>query len=381
MSSEDSYTFPCLAVHQPIGNFFVAVMPSDALLQVSFNDVRRELQEGRDVERYLGIQRPLNPKRVSELQRYVNTADATFPSAIILAIDGKCVYINEASNKMTLHPFIGDDVDDSIPRDRIARVLDGQHRIAGLEKLQKTPFDVVVSIFVDMDIADQAYLFSTVNLEQTKVNKSLAYDLFSLATTRSPQKTCHDIAIVLDRDVASPFFEKIKRLGVATRGRFRETLTQATFVEALMGFITRDAKADRDALLRGKSLPLATGTELARLPFRNLFIRESDAVIADIVWNYFDAVRERWPVAWSNPGNRNILSKGTGFRAFMRLLRPLYRRLMSPDGNVKEAQFFEALESVQISDDDFNIERYAPGAIGETRLYKDLLVATDSVEL
>ncbi len=53
-------------------------------------------------------------------------------------------------------------------------------------------------------MAQQANIFSTVNLSQTKVNRSLAYDLFALAASRSPQKTCHDIAVALDRGKNSP---------------------------------------------------------------------------------------------------------------------------------------------------------------------------------
>jgi hypothetical protein len=67
-------------------------------------------------------------------------------------------------------------------------VIDGQHRIAGLEKFTGAHFEVMTAIFVGIDISDQAYIFATVNLEQTKVRKSLAFDLFELARTRSPYK-------------------------------------------------------------------------------------------------------------------------------------------------------------------------------------------------
>ena len=103
------------------------------------------------------------------------------------------------------------------------------------------------------DIAEQAQIFSTVNLEQTKVNRSLAYDLFALAKSRSPQKTCHNVVVALDQDKTSPFYQRIKRLGANTEGRYGETITQATFVEALQKYISADPKGDRDVLLRGKS--------------------------------------------------------------------------------------------------------------------------------
>ena len=45
---------------------------------MTYFDVRRVLQQDRDVERYLGIQRPLNNRRVTALQQYVNFYDASF---------------------------------------------------------------------------------------------------------------------------------------------------------------------------------------------------------------------------------------------------------------------------------------------------------------
>jgi hypothetical protein len=48
-----------------------------------------------------------------------------------------------------------------------------------------------------LTLATQASLFSTVNLAQTKVNRSLVYDLHDYAHTRSPEKS-HDVAIALD---------------------------------------------------------------------------------------------------------------------------------------------------------------------------------------
>ena len=89
-------------------------------------------------------------------------------------------------------------------------------------------------------------LFSIVNLAQTKVNRSLVYDLFSLARSRSPEKTCHEVVVALDKMDESPFHHRIKRLGVATEGRFGETLSQATVVKGILPYITNDPLADRD---------------------------------------------------------------------------------------------------------------------------------------
>ena len=256
----------------------------------------------------------------------------------------------------------------------IARVIDGQHRIKGLEAFNggERDFDVIVTIFVGMDIADQAYIFSTVNLLQTKVNRSLAYDLFELEKARSPQKTCHNIAVALDRESDSPFYRRIKRLGVATEERRNETLTQAQVVECLLWYISKDPIKDRDLQLRKQTPKKVSGVESHQLFLRNWFIEGDDLKILDVVWNYFDAVRSRWPDAWHVVERGNILNRTNGFRALMRFLRPVYQRVAAPAAVPKAADYEAILGTVELRDQDFTAETFKPGTSGEVLLFRTL---------
>ena len=127
--------------------------------------------------------------------------------------------------ELTLSEYIDNEhPEDSIPMEQVAKIIDGQHRIASFVEIDKDGqrifkfgdeiFDISVAIFIGADISQQANIFSTVNLAQTKVNKSLAYDLADLAKYRSPQKTCHMISVMLDSREDSPFYQRIKRLRV-----------------------------------------------------------------------------------------------------------------------------------------------------------------------
>ena len=366
----------CLRIKQPIGEFFIASIDHGTLREITYSDVRRMHGE-REVETYLGIQRPLNPQRVKELVEYVTTIDATFPTAVILAVEGKYAEYSE-DGALILRNYdvsVPENEREYIQRTEIAKVLDGQHRIDGLRDFPGE-FDVNVSIFVDMDIENQAYVFSTVNLAQTKVNKSLVYDLFEYSKARSPQKTAHNIAVALDRKKASPFEKRIKRLGSATEGRFGETITQATFVESLLPYITSNKIADRDLLLRGKLLAKATQKESVTLIFRNLFLDDRDLDIAEIVFNYFSAIQDRWPRAWSTSGQGYMLNKTNGFKALMRLLNPAYRHFTTTGEVISAAQFSMLFKKSSFSDDDFTIDNFVPGTGGQGRLYRDLLSQT-----
>lgn len=369
-----SISFPCIRVTQPIGTFFVASISYRDLCDITFFDVRRIMRE-REVETYLGIQRPLNSKRVKEIKKYANTVDATFPTSIIVAVDAVSACYDEKTNIMTLSNHV--DVAGSekpILFREIARVLDGQHRLEGLnEGFGGENFELNVAIFVSIDIAEQANIFSTVNLAQTKVNKSLAYDLFALATSRSPQKTCHNIAVALDQNEKSPFFNRIKRLGVATEGRFNESITQATFVQSLQGYLSSDVEKDRDLFKRGQKPESANADQLKKYIFRNMFLDEKELEIADVIWNLFDAVREQWPTAWDSKGRGNMLNKTNGFKAFMRFLGPAYLYLTGPGGVPTKGEFLTLLERVSLKDPDFNVDRFKPGTSGESELYRILL--------
>lgn len=372
--NQRSITFPCIKVTQPIGAFYIASIDCHDLRDITFFDVRRILREERAVETYLGIQRPLNPRRVEEIKKYVNTVDATFPTAVIIAVDAICANYDDAAKTMTLSNYVDVQAGEApiLFRD-IARVLDGQHRLEGLEGYRGDTFEINVALFVSIDIAEQANIFSTVNLAQTKVNKSLAYDLFALAQSRSPQKTCHNIAVALDQNSKSPFYQRIKRLGVATEGRFSETITQATFVESLLPYLTPDPQVDRDMFKRGKKPEPADANILRKYIFRNMFLEEREVEIADVIWNLFDAVRERWPAAWSSLGKGSMLNKTNGFKAFMRFLRPAYLYLVAPGEVPDKERFLSLISRAALTDADFSVERFRPGTSGESELFRTLI--------
>jgi DGQHR domain-containing protein len=367
-----SFSFPVLKVVQPIGDFFAGVMDAKRLCEITHFDVRRILRE-RNFETYLGIQRPLNPKRVKEIEQYVGTFDACFPTSVILSIPAVCAQFDEKKGVLTLSNYLDEkEPERSVLYRQIAKVIDGQHRIEGLKAYRGSQFGINVCVFVDIDVAEEGYIFSTVNLAQTKVNKSLAYDLFDLAESRSPQKLCHNIAVGLDQNSKSPLFQRIKRLGVATEGRFNETLTQATFVEALMVYISANPVQDRDLYIRGKTPARGSAAESKRLIFRNMMIDKRDMDIVDVIWNYFDAVRSRWPKAWNSTGSGTVLGRTNGFRALMRFLRPVYLYLVGPGEVPDRDRFGKVFARIEMNDEDFTIENFVPGTSGEVDLYHEL---------
>lgn len=355
--TEDIISFPCLEVRQPIGVFYIGVIGSKDLISISYADIRRP--EGRDIERYIGTQRNLSEGRVSEIKQYVTNIDASFPTSIIIAVGSEYAEYDDKDKILRI-----------VKDEQIAKIIDGQHRIAGLEGYEKDDFQLNVTVFIDMDIEDQAMVFATINLKQTKVSKSLAYDLYEYASSRSPQKTCHNIVKLLNARVDSPFYRRIKILGKAT-GIGSELITQATFVDRLLKLISRDPMGDRDNIKRGRVLE-SYGRKCDSFVFRDRFIEEKDAEIAKIVWNYFKAVEEKWPSAWSDFDRGMILARTTGFAALVRVLPEIINAMQVPGGIYSREEFLAFLQKSTIKDKELTSDNFKPGSTGEAELVRRL---------
>jgi DGQHR domain-containing protein len=360
----DSYiTLQCIEVTQPIGTFYIAAIDSSDLVAISYAEIRR--REGREIEQYIGTQRDLSETRVKEIAQYVTNVDACFPTSVILAIKQKDANYDSKSGILKIRKD-----------EKVAKIIDGQHRIAGLHNYSGPTFQPNVTIFIEMDIEDQAMVFATINLKQTKVNKSIAYDLYEYTKQRSPQKVAHNIAKLLNSREDSPLYHRIKILGRA-EGLGPELITQSTFVDRLIKMISGTplmAMKDKDDLKRKKPIQEIVGWRSGPLVFRGLFAAEEDAKIAKILWNYFKAVSVTWPKAWADTSKGAILARSTGFGALMRLVPELINYYDWRDKLVSIEAFIDALKSAknEIPDSQFTTDNYKPGSSGEGALLRDL---------
>ncbi len=370
-----------IKVSQPLGDFFIGKMRFEELLKISFADVRRiERDEQTGYESYFGIQRKLSEKRVKEISEYVTTMDATFPSSILLAIDEFTLDMNTLETSENPNIIFSEitNILEIKNEENIAHIIDGQHRVFGLKKAldngglfsQKIKdFELIVTIFVNMDDENQALVFSTINKAHTKVNKSLVYDLFDLAKTRSPQRTVHNVVKLLNERDESPFKNKIKMLGFAEDTK-KETIAQATLAELILSNMSKNAMLDRDYLKRGKSLEKYTVNDLKKYFFRNWFINEEDAKIARLVWNYFKVVEEKWEEAWND--NTKILSKSTGVISLMRFLRDVVEHYNASDRIITIEEFKTIFDKIEITNKEFTNDEFKSGGVGQAKLYKRL---------
>lgn len=323
-----------IEVNQPIGRFYIGVLDVKTLIQIC--EVRRR-SAGVN-----GIQRDESIKRVKQIAHYCTDPDATFPTSIVLGLnmydksklekilkkygydEYDDYYENIDQNELNKCRLYRIEDDELIFDDinKIAEIIDGQHRIWGIRHgldndYTYENFEMPVVFMEKLKLTQKGYIFSTINSTQTKVNKSLIYDLFGISEDRSPQKTCNIIARAVNSNPESPFYNRLKMLG--TSADRQESISQGSFINYLIKNITLDENRDLTDIKNKKKL-----IDNEKLPLRYYFIHDKDETILKIILNIFNALKEVFPEEWDKP-DTFILSKAIGYGGVMKALPSLYK--------------------------------------------------------
>ena len=295
--------FNYIEVQQPIGIFYLCSIPATFLLKVVKATSRSQDERA--------VQRDKSPGRIKDIGSYCSDPDAVFPTPIVISVSSEDVILDEDKRVIV------------IPTDRgvVGNVIDGQHRLWGIESSDHPElFTLPTVLMFDLTVSEQAYVFSTINSNQRKVDPSLIYDLFDVSIYRSPYKTVHEIARVMNSNPSSPFYNRLKMLGRKTSNQEKAILSQGTFGKSILKLISK--KPEEDTRFLKSNLKLKDDD---KLPFRYFFIERKDEVIIKILFNCFNALKEVFPSEWESPAD-NILWKTTGFGAVIYSLPNLCRK-------------------------------------------------------
>jgi len=150
------------------------------------------------------VQRLLNKRRIKSIKEFV-LEGGMFPNGIILNWTSSELF---KFNKNKLELTIGD---------KMAQIIDGQHRIAGIRAALKEMPEIgdieMPTIFTKkLDTQRCAQIFLSINTEQKPVPKSLVYDLYAIAFPNRDYtiERATDIADRLNQDPDSPYQDYIK---------------------------------------------------------------------------------------------------------------------------------------------------------------------------
>jgi len=396
--------YNAIRVLQPLGEFYLTALPAELLLKVCFSHrhVRHEADKTGWVQDE-GHQRRLDRKRLKDISEYLQTQEAALPGTIILAAncteDGEILDTEDeetAKKRWSIQPKDGvgrDVVIINIPtEERLAAVVDGQHRLWGFEnlpdELRKT--SLPCAIFFDLPTPQQASIFATINFNQKPVSKSQSYELFGYNLDDEPEKSWSPdklavfFARKLNVDEASPFRDHIKVAaqddrvldGIARERQKEWSVSTATIVEGILMLISKNPKQDRDKLHR-EPIERRSRKQLIDIhirgeqpPFREMYLSEDrDIVIYKTLINYFSAVDE---IFWSKK-NSGLIRKTAGVQALFRVLKKLL-----PDQLLKKDLQQSAWNSILIkakSLDFSNMQVFESSGRGCKRIQDAILVA------
>lgn len=321
----DFLDVPAIFVDQPFSCFYITAIPVNKLIEIcySFPAVYGNKMLN-------GVQRGLNAKRIKNISEYSQTESALFPNSIILSAnilkDGT---IPEEDNWHIENNRL------LIPTNKkYGSIVDGQHRVEGLKKAVEEgtldpDFSVVCAVYFELTAPQQAEVFATINFNQQKVDKSLAYQLFGydLDSTESEYWSPDTLAIyfsrLLDSEEDSPFFNRVK-FGMKKEDVEDKDwkISTSTLVEGIARLISTNPTADRYLIHKKKifkNTRSVLSSEGSSAPLRQDYIDNRDSQLYDLVFNYFS----RWKViAWHNDST-SFMYKTIGIQALFDILRML----------------------------------------------------------
>ncbi len=336
--------FKAIRVEQPIGEFFVASIESNSLVNFTYSRAA-----GFQDDSLSGSQRELRDKRVEEIRDYIKTYNAAFPNSIILSANYyETDELEVDEDKRWRVEEIGDDIYEIIVPDenlKLCSIIDGQHRVNGFKK-SGILMNLPCAIFIDLPPSMQAYVFSTINFNQQKVDKSLAYQLFGYQLDESEcMMWSPDIlAVKLSRyfNDNGPFKGRIKLIKkLQNKEESNKTIheeggdnskkdeaaewsiSSAAFIEGVVSLISGNPKADKYIVNKKKIVGYGSRKDLSdnnRYPLRKYYIDGNDSAIKIILENYFCALEK---YLWTDKSVDNIVFRTVGVAAQFSFLKEL----------------------------------------------------------
>lgn len=227
----------------------------------------------RDDDKDAGYQRNLSRVRAADIARYIDKENGCMPNSILVNLEQGAAYDAKTG---TLR----------IPdQPKAAWVIDGQHRMFGLRQAQ-TKYDLVVTAFLGINVAEQAKQFKIINSKQKGVPTSLLYDLLDLTKDGTyVQQRGHELATRLNDDPESPWYRQIDLTGAGDG-----LITQTRVVTAVENLISE----------------------------RGALFQYSEEEQYGVLRNYFTAIKTIFASDWGNKSS--VLTKALGFSAWLIVL-------------------------------------------------------------
>ncbi|QQK71687.1 DGQHR domain-containing protein [Pectobacterium versatile] len=380
---KDYYEFLAFKVSQPFADYYACVIPSEILKNISFS-LKAENVDGI----VQGVQRLINNKRLQEISKFIDGESAAFPNSIILGAnflktgryaeeDDRCIVESMGDNIYTI----------KIPKhSEVLSIIDGQHRLYAFDHAE-TQMDLLCAIYIDLAMPYQAFLFSTINYNQGKVDKSLAYQLFGYELDNEepinwPPET---LAVYLVRILNNeqPLLNRIKYRTADEVNRKNNMaswrISTASIVESILSLISKNPKDDRylmnakrytgESAIYGRSI-LKDDTDY---PLRKLYIQGNDKAIQEVLSLALQATDE---IFWKDLSDDNFLKKTVGVACIFKFLKIVLLK-HGVSRSVINNYFTKYINKIKEEEDFSDSTLYPSSTKGMNEAYKRMLSLTN----
>lgn len=387
-----SNKYNILEIKQPLGNFYVFKISAFELLQIVESEPYYLSLEGGKF-RNEGIQRRFDEGRGREISKFLKSSESALPNSIIIAGNTRNLPEEEQWKIISNN----DENYLEIPKLQVnGTVIDGQHRLFSFKHLdvdEQKNYELLCTLYLDLPNPYQAYIFATINMNQRKVDKSLAYELYGYdlnddeADKWSPEKLAVFLTRKLNLDDKSIFKGHI--LLAANSDKILEkisginsnewTISTAAIVEGILSLITNNAKRDRDELqikFENERSRIILNEVKNSAPLRKYYIENNDLLIYTILLNFFKATYN--VLFQSSP----ILFKTVGIQVQFIVLKKILQKI-EKEKDISVDYFSYEVNNLfsKTTNINFNSSFFQLSGIGKTRIKNILLIAMGFMDL
>lgn len=313
---------PFVTVTQHRKHFILTKLPIDILVKISYASIR-----GKDKEDG-AVQRLLNTRRIASIKDFT-LSGGHYPASIVLNwANHEHALVEQADGKLLI-PVI----------ERSAQLIDGQHRVAGLraalEEAANTELEIPVALYVGLTTKECADIFLAINTEQKPVPRTLVFDLYGIADESivdTAAARARDIAIALNEQAHSPYFEQIKLPGSPRR---RGGIALSTAVTAIKPLVQEKGDFEQRGICEFETQK-------------------------KIIENLFCALKEIYGDRWDDP--KNAFMYASGFAGAIEFLRTKLLAYGQIKNKYTEQLFYSAL---QMEESDLILQEEVKGRGGK----------------
>lgn len=257
-----------------------------------------------------GYQRGPANAHIREILDYISTPDALLPNAIVIAFSSAVSFEplpGTVASEWGTFGRLTIPVPGNASEARPGWIVDGQQRVTALARLDPTKhFPVVVVAFQSDSDTLQRDQFVLVN-KSKPLPRNLLNEILPDVTSDLPRQLAHQqlaskVLVILRFDDKSPFFERVRGLGVEGE---HVNISQ----NALIHVIQNSFK--KKGVLFSVFDPACKRASYERM--------------AGVVNSFFEGVRRTWPDAWDGSPSTSRLVHGVGIVAMGHLMDRIMR--------------------------------------------------------